>query len=288
EIPTWRALRAPCGCTTRSPPVSGTIVQEAPAGTEPTGWPLPSSVTNNSPSPPSVMLAAPSASPTRSSGSTPGVRGAAEGCGRGQAAAARARRLASPRLAQGRVELCDGEVDVGIRVRAGDEPRLEGRGREEHTPGERRAMPPRKQARVRTLRLRERAHRPRGEIDAPHRAGMTPGRRDAVPARGRPHTRHQPGGPPRPPVTEAGTPGIAALRLDDDRRDFLAAAREHRLHGRGIVERHGGRQLGERAWHAGAVRESERRDGGPGLHQEAVGVPVIAALELEDDLAPGR
>src|SRR5207249_10392094 len=67
-----------------SPPVSGTIVQEAPAGTEPTGWPLPSSVTNNSPSPPSVMLAAPSASPTRSSGSTPGVRGAAEGCGRGQ------------------------------------------------------------------------------------------------------------------------------------------------------------------------------------------------------------
>src|SRR2546430_5329302 len=123
------------------------------------------------------MLAAPSASPTRSSGSTPGGRGAAEGCGRGQAAAARARRLASPRLAQGRVELCDGEVDVGIRVRAGDEPRLEGRGREEHTPGERRAMPPRKQARVRTLRLRERAHRPRGEIDAPHRAGVTPDRK---------------------------------------------------------------------------------------------------------------
>src|SRR2546430_9410905 len=29
---------------------------------------------------------------------------------------------------------CDGEVDVGIRVRAGDEPRLEGRGRKEHTP----------------------------------------------------------------------------------------------------------------------------------------------------------
>src|SRR6184192_2288575 len=153
-MPTWRGLRDPSGRTTRSPPVSGRMVQEAPAGTEPTGSPLPSSVTNSSPSPPSVTLAAPSA-----------------------------RTLARTCLAQGRVELCDGEIDIRIRVRAGDEACLEGRGREEHTPGERRAVPAREQARVRALRLGERAHRPRGEMDAPHRAGVTPGRRDSSPAR---------------------------------------------------------------------------------------------------------
>src|SRR5437763_15489368 len=128
-MPTWRGLRDPSGRTTRSPPVSGRMVQEAPAGTEPTGSPLPSSVTNSSPSPPNVTLAAPTTSPMRSSGSTPGVRGVGGACGRGQAAAARARTLARPRLAHGPAELGDGEIDIRIRVRAGDEAGLDGRGR---------------------------------------------------------------------------------------------------------------------------------------------------------------
>src|SRR5437870_11743586 len=79
---------------------------------EPIGWPFPSSVTNSSPSPPRVTLDAPTARPIRNSGSTPGVRGAAGCCGRAQVAAAMVQTLASPRLAQRRVELRNGEIDV--------------------------------------------------------------------------------------------------------------------------------------------------------------------------------
>src|SRR5438309_7710088 len=223
EIPACRGPREPSGWTIRSPPVSGTTLREAPAGRDPTGSPFPSSVPNSSPSPPSVTFAAAALSPTRNSGSAPGVRGAGAACGRGHAAAARASRLASPRLAQGRVELCDGEVDVRIRVRAGDETRLEGRRREEHTPGERRAVPAREQARVRALRRRERAHGPGGQIDAPHRAGVTTGRCNPLPTRGVPYTRHQPGGSPLQHIVEAGALGLAQRRQPARHRPPVAA-----------------------------------------------------------------
>src|SRR2546425_6386357 len=104
---------------------------------EPIGWPFPSSVTNSSPSPPRVTLDAPTARPIRNSGSTPDGRGAEGCCGRAQVAAAMAQTLTSPRLAQRRVELRNGEIDVCIRVRAGDEARLEGRRRQEHATRER-------------------------------------------------------------------------------------------------------------------------------------------------------
>src|SRR2546426_1981076 len=204
----WSSDVCSSDLTTRRPPVSGTTVQNAPAGMEPIGAPSPSSVTNSSPSPPSVTLDAPTASPTRSSGSAPGVS-VVGGGGPGQAAAARARRLASPCLAQRCVELCDGDVDVRIRVCAGDEARLEGRRREEHTARQGGAVPPREQVRVRGLCLREVPHGPGGPIDAPQRAGMAPARRHAVPPRGVPYTRHQPRGSLLQPVVETRALGLA-------------------------------------------------------------------------------
>src|SRR2546425_1414506 len=54
-------------------------------------------------------------------------------------APARTRALASPRFAQRRVEVCDGGVDVGIGMRAGDESCLERRGREEYATRQRRS-----------------------------------------------------------------------------------------------------------------------------------------------------
>src|SRR2546426_6736105 len=55
----WSSDVCSSDLTTRRPPVSGTTVQNAPAGMEPIGAPSPSSVTNSSPSPPSVTLDAP-------------------------------------------------------------------------------------------------------------------------------------------------------------------------------------------------------------------------------------
>src|SRR2546426_8932261 len=124
-------------------------VQLDPAGIDPSGSPLASAGTTGSPSPPSVPLGAPTASPTRSSGSVPGVRG--DGCGRAHPAA-RARRLASPGFAQRRVELCEREIDVTIGVRARDEARLERRGGEEDAARERGPVPAREQPGVRGLR----------------------------------------------------------------------------------------------------------------------------------------
>src|SRR2546422_2319938 len=161
-MPKWRSLRVPSGFTSRNPTVSATTVQLVPAGIDPSGSPLPSSVTNSSPSPPSVTLGAPTASPTRSSGSVPGVRG--DGCGRAHPAA-RAKRLASPGFAQRRVELCEREIDVTIGVRARDEARLERRGGEEDAARERGPVPAREQRGVRGLRL--------GEI--PHGTGLDVG-----------------------------------------------------------------------------------------------------------------
>src|SRR4029453_9727266 len=53
------------------------------------------------------------------------------------------------------------------------------------------------------------------------------------------------------------------------------------------VGRGGERQRGERPGDAGAIRDGERRASGAGLHQEAVGVAVIAAVELHEVRAGG-
>src|SRR5437867_11063323 len=135
-MPRSGSLRAQPGFTSRIPPPteSGTTVQVTPAGMEPTGSPLPSSVTNSSPSPPRVTLVAPTARATRNSGSPP--PGARAPGGLAQPAAT-TRRLASASFVQRRIELGDGEIEVGIRVRIGDESRLERGGRQVHPAGQR-------------------------------------------------------------------------------------------------------------------------------------------------------
>src|SRR2546426_4737201 len=205
----------PSGCTRRSPALSATTVQRALGGIDPIGRPVASSVRNSSPSPPRARLPTPATIPTRSSGSAPG----ASGWGRAHAAAARTRRLAPfqliaprdrllrsaeqvgtglarTRCGERRIELRDGEIDVRIRVRAGDESGLEGRGSEVHAALECCAVPAGEQPRVRALRLGEVADRPPGEEGAPHGAGVARRDRDPVAARGVPYTRDQPGGSP--------------------------------------------------------------------------------------------
>src|SRR5438105_6559287 len=192
ETPSRRSTLEPSGFTSRTPGVSTATVHVVPAGIEPSGSPLESPLTNSSPSPPSVTPGAPARRPTRNSGSVPGVTD----CGRAQAVPTAATRLVSPRLGQRRVELCDGEVDIGIGVRTGDEAGLEGRGGEEHAARQRGPVPAREQRRIRSLCLREVAHGSRGDVQPPHRARVAARDGDPAPARSLPHTRHQPRGSP--------------------------------------------------------------------------------------------
>src|SRR5437868_9499666 len=208
EMPSRRSTLEPSGFTSRTPGVSTSTVHVVPTGIEPSGSPFESSLTNSSPSPPSVTPGAPAARPMRNSGSVPGVTG----CGRAQALPAAAIRLTpfqamtrtarrarpgeqagtgltSPRLAQCRVQLCDGEVDIGIGVCAGDEAGLERRGGEEHAARERGPVPAREQPRIRGLRLREVTHGSGGEVQPPHRARVSTRDGDSPPARAVPYTR---------------------------------------------------------------------------------------------------
>ena len=64
---------------------------------------------------------------------------------------------------------------------------------------------------------------------------------------------------------------------------------EQRLDGVEVVE--GARSsvsAAQRGGHARAVGDAERGAAGAGLDQQAVGVAVVAAVELHDDVAPGR
>src|SRR5436853_2746565 len=192
EMPDRGPALEPSGFTSRSPGVSTTTVQVVPTGIEPSGSPFESSLTNSSPSPPSVTPGAPAARPMRNSGSVPGVTGG----GRAQALPAAASRLTSPRLAQCRVQLCDGEVDIGIGVCAGDEAGLERRGGEEHTARERGPVPAREHRGIRGLGLGEVADGAGREVHPPHRARVPRRDRDPVPARGVPYTRDQSRGSP--------------------------------------------------------------------------------------------
>jgi hypothetical protein len=46
--------------------------------------------------------------------------------------------------------------------------------------------------------------------------------------------------------------------------------------------------IGERFGYALCIRDAEGREAGPRLHQQGIHVPVIAALELHDQVAPGE
>src|SRR5207247_4750285 len=175
---------------TPAPALPGTTVQVCPAGSAVPGCPDPSSVTNSSPSPPTRARAAPVASPTRTSGSAPGR---AVG-GWWHAAASAARTLTRARFAKRQVELLDREIDVRIRVCAGDEGGLERRRRQEYAARQGGPVPAGEQRGIGRFRLGVVAYGPGSEVDTPHRARMTHARRDAASPGCVRYTRHQPRG----------------------------------------------------------------------------------------------
>ena len=82
-------------------------------------------------------------------------------------------------------------------------------------------------------------------------------------------------------------PHVARHRLDDNRRDLFRKAFEQAFHGVQVVKGRGQRVLGRAGRHARAVRQAQRSYSTPGLHQQHIGVSVIASLKL-DDLVPAR
>ncbi len=68
----------------------------------------------------------------------------------------------------------------------------------------------------------------------------------------------------------------------------LAVALEQRLDAGDVVEAGDQRLLRVGRGHARAVGQAERRDAGAGLDEQAVGVAVVAALELDDLVAAGE
>ncbi|MCY1429020.1 hypothetical protein D9M71_449230 [compost metagenome] len=81
---------------------------------------------------------------------------------------------------------------------------------------------------------------------------------------------------------------VAGDRFDDDARHFAANFRQGLLDGGDVVERQGQGVFGEGRWHARGVRHAEGQGAGTGFHQQAVGVAVVAALELDDAVATGE
>ena len=78
---------------------------------------------------------------------------------------------------------------------------------------------------------------------------------------------------------------VAGDGLDNDGGDLPAAPRHDALDRGKVVERHGRGQRRQGRGNAQAVRQSEGRAARARLDQQAVGVAVIAALELENDIA---
>src|SRR2546427_254027 len=209
----------------RPPPaaLSATICQVEPAGIAPSGAPVPSSVTNSSPSPPTTTCETPANSPTRSSGSAPGVRGA----GGGQAVV-RSATLASAGVAQRRIQVFEREGNVGIRMGAGDKGGLEGRGGEKHAACQGSAVPAPEQGDI-----GRRAHGPprraaprdlagRGKAGAPAETPRGPAGGDAEAGHPLTEDQQRPVGATQPPQggmelrfgrDEAH---VAEIRLDDD------------------------------------------------------------------------
>ena len=80
---------------------------------------------------------------------------------------------------------------------------------------------------------------------------------------------------------------VARDRLNHDRRD-AGVRLECRRDGRRVVERDDDGLRRERGGHARRVGQPERRDARAGGGEQPVGVAVVAAVELHDQVAPGR
>ena len=81
---------------------------------------------------------------------------------------------------------------------------------------------------------------------------------------------------------------VAGHWLHDERRDTPGMGFERGLDRREVVERHGQGQRGQGRRHPQAVGHAEGRAARARLDEQAVGMPVIAPVELDDDVAPGR
>ncbi len=79
---------------------------------------------------------------------------------------------------------------------------------------------------------------------------------------------------------------VARDRLDDDRRNRRGLGRDEGIH-RGEIVVTGEQRVGcDRSGNAGAGWNTERHGSRPGLHEKRIRVTVVAALELDDAIAP--
>ena len=94
---------------------------------------------------------------------------------------------------------------------------------------------------------------------------------------------HSARSPSRNPALRHHEIHVAGDRLDDDGRDLRRGSPRTRPRRAGkVVVGRDDRQLGDARRHAGGGRLSERERARARLHEQAVAVAVIAALELED------
>src|SRR5690606_8842506 len=80
---------------------------------------------------------------------------------------------------------------------------------------------------------------------------------------------------------------VAGNRLNDDAGDLVRVFGESRFHRFQIVEIQHQRVLNELAGHTRRCRIAESQHARSCLDQQAVGVAVVTALELDDSRAPG-
>ncbi|EJK92630.1 hypothetical protein UUU_06160 [Klebsiella pneumoniae subsp. pneumoniae DSM 30104 = JCM 1662 = NBRC 14940] len=81
---------------------------------------------------------------------------------------------------------------------------------------------------------------------------------------------------------------ISGHRLDDDAGDLLRILLERRAHRGEVVISAGQGMFGEIGRDARRVRLAEGQRAGTGFHQQAVGMAVVAAFELNDFVASGE
>ncbi len=81
---------------------------------------------------------------------------------------------------------------------------------------------------------------------------------------------------------------VAGHRLDEDRREVLAVALDRRCRKIDVVVVDDDGVGDDRSRHAGGRRDPERGEPGPRLGEERIGMPVVAAGELQDLRAAGE
>ncbi len=78
---------------------------------------------------------------------------------------------------------------------------------------------------------------------------------------------------------------VAYDRLDDHRRNLRATLSERLLNRGDRIVRQCDGSLGKSLWNPRRVRDAKRRHAGTGLHQQRIDMPVIAAFELDGQVA---